>query len=156
MRNLQIQERLILLLVATSLCFMWFFNFRVVEYYSSKNFLDGNQIKTVQHRVQAKYSVKRSTIKQTSTYNNPVLIPSKNKRYHLKHLLEEDLKSEVVIHSNETYQINGDVSSYLSFALIGFSKTGTTSLLKLLSNSSETMMLPKERCDLVSGKNRVD
>jgi hypothetical protein len=88
-----------------------------------------------------------SSLPTNKTIQILIFIPSHNNKFHLKVALAKDLESIVTIQSIQTYSIQRDVSSLSSFAIIGMSKTGTTSLLIMLSNS--TSIMPKERCDLV-------
>lgn len=105
-------------------------------------------------RYRTHFSPQTKTKKASSTISkaaSSIRIPSHNKKYHLKEILHKDLQNIVSIsHQNNTYitEIHEDISSYLSFAIIGMSKTGTTSLLRTLVNS--TNMISKERCDLVN------
>lgn len=54
------------------------------------------------------------------------------------------------------FNILGDSSGIaLNFAIVGFPKTGTTFLLKLLENHPEVVMPPQEFCDIHRGTSEI-
>lgn len=90
-------------------------------------------------------------------YHHPtkLLVPSHNPKFNFKNQMHPDLQSYINITYNVkkhrqvdfTFSVKNDISSFLDYAIIGMPKTGTTSILKLLSNHTLTLE-NKERCDL--------
>ena len=129
------------ILLAVITCMIWYINIVSIRY------LDSAYSNSSWPQHQHPYLQANSNMTGIKSINGPILIPSHNRKFHLKETLAQDLESTLTIYPNNTYSIQKDISSYLSFAIIGMSKTGTTSLLNMLSNS--TSIIQKERCDLV-------
>ena len=134
------------ILLAVVSCMMWYINIVSIQYLDSAYTTFTSSSSSWPRHPYLQKNSNMTGIKSTHT-NGPILIPSHNRKFHLKEILAQDLESTLTIYPNNTYSIQKDISSYLSFAIIGMSKTGTTSLLKMLSNS--TSIIQKERCDLV-------
>jgi len=145
-RNRIFKRFAILLSIIT--CLIWYTNVHSIRYLDTINDPNGSRTSAIYNIKEKKRMVEMySSLPTNKTIQIPILIPSHNRKFHLKETLAKDLESMVTIYPNHTYSIQKDISSLLSFAIIGMSKTGTTSLLKMLSNS--TSIIPKERCDLV-------
>ena len=141
-------HRSLLFLLISVLIIIWSHNIQSVRYLD--HLWDNDSQHDFIQKQPKKSSIQRKRDNELfHKRHNPVPIPSRHKNYLLKQEPPQELDSILTTYPNRTYTIKQDISSYLSFALIGVSKTGTTSLLKLLSN--KTAMLEKERCDLMSG-----
>jgi hypothetical protein len=105
-------------------------------------------------------------------YNTEIYVPSHNPKFHHKKKLSKELQSYITIQYNNndknksvkaaaakgekltkekfSFTVQKDISSFLDYSIIGMPKTGTTSIMRLLSNY--TLPLDNsERCDLVVG-----
>mmetsp|Transcript_419 Transcript_419/g.610 ORF Transcript_419/g.610 Transcript_419/m.610 type:complete len:408 (-) Transcript_419:755-1978(-) len=137
--------------LAVTTCMIWYINIVSIRYldsaYSSTTGTSSTTSSTSSISSWPQHPYLQTNRKGVKSIHKPILIPSHNKKFHLKGTLAQDLESTLTIYPNNTYSIQKDISSYLSFAIIGMSKTGTTSLLNMLSNS--TSIIQKERCDLV-------
>ena len=101
----RLHQRLIQLLLV-SLIIMWFFNIQSVCFidYSLEN------TEHLKHPlIQTNPSNNTSpTIHEHHIYN-PILIPSNNKKYHLKHQLAQELEPVVTIYPNHTFAIHQEL-----------------------------------------------
>ena len=114
----------------------------------------GNHISAVHNSLQTNANTDESIWKKNH-HPTKLLVPSHNPKFHFKKKMHPDLQSYINITYNVkkhrqvdfTFNVENDISSFLDYAIIGMPKTGTTSILKLLSDHTLTLD-NKERCDL--------
>ena len=153
-RRLPSEQKIIITLLLASVLLSWHCNIqslRHVDNYDSGTSQQPSHPYIIQKPNLKSHEYIQVHVPRRNQTRGPVLVPSHDRKYHLKYTLAPELESVVTIYPNNSFAIDQDVSNHLSFALIGFSKSGTTSLLRLLQNTNETVMFPKERCDMVNG-----